>query len=173
MADQTEKREVNNIMLDVVTRVGGTVRPMSRCSSEISIGCEEQDDDHAPMETNCNGHYPTNTNNKRVDIHDEDDDIETDMEPNSPSTSTRGVMSPALSPVSLNMDTYTYLSDDEYFRPLKRLAMSGSSPEERRAHSISPKSCSRLLSPQSCSSEPIRQIMSPPVIIRKDLHVCT
>ncbi|KAK8738117.1 hypothetical protein OTU49_004051 [Cherax quadricarinatus] len=90
------------------------VRPPSPCDSEISVGCEaEARHAHAsPMDMTT--HADTST-----------EDEET--EPQSPSTS-RGAPSPTLSSGSLHTESFTYLSDDEYFRPLKRLAMSGTSP---------------------------------------------
>lgn len=100
-------------------------RPPSPCDSEISVGCEgearrhegqdqDQDQDHQPSPMDMTAHADTSTEDE-------------DTEPQSPSTS-RGAPSPTLSSGSLHTESFTYLSDDEYFRPLKRLAMSSTSP---------------------------------------------
>ncbi|XP_045593214.1 barH-like 1 homeobox protein [Procambarus clarkii] len=106
------------------------LRPTSPCESEISVGCEaRQDDRPSPMDM----------------THTDDDDDEDDTEPQSPSTS-RGAPSPTLSSGSLHTESFTYLSDDEYFRPLKRLAMSSTSPPL-------PQPQPQLLSPQEEEEE--------------------
>ncbi|XP_071542735.1 uncharacterized protein [Panulirus ornatus] len=89
-------------------------RPPSPCDSEISVGCEGEARHDQPSPMDMTTHADTST-----------EDEET--EPQSPSTS-RGAPSPTLSSGSLQTESFTYLSDDEYFRPLKRLAMSGTSP---------------------------------------------
>ncbi|XP_063588324.1 homeobox protein Nkx-3.1-like [Penaeus indicus] len=93
-------------------------RPASPCDSEISVGCEGEarEEQPSPMDMTTT-HAETST----------EDDEEEETEPHSPSTS-RGAPSPTLSSGSLHTESFTYLSDDEYFRPLKRLAMSGTSP---------------------------------------------
>ncbi|XP_042885707.1 proteoglycan 4-like [Penaeus japonicus] len=92
-------------------------RPASPCDSEISVGCEGEVRDEQPS--------PMDMTTTHAETSTEDDEEET--EPHSPSTS-RGAPSPTLSSGSLHTESFTYLSDDEYFRPLKRLAMSGTSP---------------------------------------------
>lgn len=93
-------------------------RPASPCDSEISVGCEGEarEEQPSPMDMTTT-HAETST----------EDDEEEETEPHSPSTS-RGAPSPTLSSGSIHTESFTYLSDDEYFRPLKRLAMSGTSP---------------------------------------------
>ncbi|XP_068213773.1 barH-like 2 homeobox protein [Palaemon carinicauda] len=102
-------------------------RPPSPCESEISVGCEvegalAEEDAYQPPPSpmDMTNHIDTSSSTA-----EEEDDDET--EPQSPSTS-RGAPSPTLSSASLHAESFTYLSDDEYFRPLKRLAMSGTSP---------------------------------------------
>lgn len=92
-------------------------RPPSPCESDISVGCEgvEAGRQDIPSPMDMTTHADTSTT----------EDEET--EPHSPSTS-RGAPSPTLSSGSIHTESYTYLSDDEYFRPLKRLAMSSTSP---------------------------------------------
>ena len=143
-----------------------TPRPSSPCDSEISVGCEEEQKQQqqsvgSPMDTSREVHFTT---------EDENDD-DTEVEPQSPSTS-RGGPSPALSSASVHTESLSYMSDDEYFRPLKRLAMSSSSPtpSERRPSSSSPQVSPQISSPlQTCSPDssslPIRSpcVISPAI----------
>ncbi|KAF2351273.1 Homeobox domain [Trinorchestia longiramus] len=130
------------------------VRPPSPSDSEISVGCEEQKRSAgSPMDMSAEVHFTT----------EDDGDVDTEVEPQSPSTSREGA-SPALSSLSVHTESLNYLSDDEYFRPLKRLAMSSSSPtpSERRPNSSSPNP--PISSPQTCSLETSRQsCQSPPL----------
>ncbi|MPC51344.1 hypothetical protein E2C01_045188 [Portunus trituberculatus] len=111
-------------------------RPPSPCESEISVGCEGEARQAQPSPMDMTTHADTST-----------EDEET--EPRSPSTS-RGAPSPTLSSGSLHTESFTYLSDDEYFRPLKRLAMSGTSPPPSRE----PLSPQRDQEPKASSPSP-------------------
>ena len=138
-------------------------RPISPCDSEISVGCEDEQKESAgsPMDMSAEVNFTT---------EDDDDGDDTEVEPHSPSTS-RGGVSPALSSVSVHTESFTYLSDDDYFRPLKRLAMSSSSPtpSEQRALSESPHASPRVDTPQTFSPDSRPQnILSPPLIKKSD-----
>lgn len=159
---------------------GSLSRPPSPCDSEISVGCEQHDRANNNIKNNnnkvvnkCAG-SPMDMS-ADVNFTTEEDDEGNDTEPHSPYTP-RGTASPALSSTSLHTESYTYLSDDEYFRPLKRLAMSSSSPTPseqlhliRQSHSTSPNSSPQMVSPAaitSCSLLESRppHVLSPPLI---------
>ncbi|XP_018008345.1 transcription factor LBX1 [Hyalella azteca] len=152
---EMKTESVNERLQDMSTpglRDEDIIRPPSRSDSEISVGCEDEQkrSDGSPMDMSAEAHFST----------EDDGDVDTEVEPHSPSTS-RGGHSPALSSASVHTESFNYLSDDEYFRPLKRLAMSSTSPtpSERRPNSSSsnppipsPLTCSMDASRQSCSS---------------------
>jgi len=164
-------------------------RPASPCDSEISVGCEEeaqqQQQQQQPPQQTTTSTPPTSpmdmagADNIYNDGGDADED--TEMEPQSPTTS-RGGPSPALSSTSVHTESLSYLSEDEYFRPLKRLAMSGTSPTpserlrflQQQTNSFSPLQHSVLSPPtprQISSPDTIRPInlLSPPPLILKKL----
>ncbi|KAK4293276.1 hypothetical protein Pmani_034015 [Petrolisthes manimaculis] len=129
-------------------------RPPSPCDSEISVGCEgvEAGRQDIPSPMDMTTHADTSTT--------EDDETE----PQSPSTS-RGAPSPTLSSGSIHTESFTYLSDDEYFRPLKRLAMSNTSPppsqQQQQHHHHQQQQQQGSLSPHHQDQEPKPSSPSP------------